>query len=116
MLLLTTAALQIGAHVVLRAFGLPSAVRAARLIGSWSRGVDDLRLLEWALAASASRVRGTCLTQALTALALGASTRLVIGARRGAPIPEFHAWAETRGVALPATPDLATFTPVRIWN
>lgn len=119
-LLLTAAALQIGARLVLAVRGLPQAVRLAQRIGARTVRPRDLPTLVWALGASAPRVGGTCLTQALAALALGASAsrslRLVIGVRPGAGVPEFHAWAEIEGVMFPATPGLTSFERVTTWS
>lgn len=128
MLLLAAAALQIGARLVLRTLGLPRAVRVAQ----WLRGpakaghyrraeaAHDLRALRWALAASASRVGGTCLTQAVAALALSApasgAARLVVGVRPGEGAPEFHAWTEISGVSLPATPGRTSFAQMIVWS
>jgi hypothetical protein len=125
-LLVHAAALQLAARFAVRVVGLSGAVRLAQIISARSTGVDDLTSLQWALASSARRIGGTCLTQALAARALGASSsreaRLVIGVRRGpsavkGPVaPEFHAWTEIAGVVLPATPDMASFTPVTRWS
>ncbi len=120
MLLLAAAALQIGARLALRTCGLPLAVQLAQRIAARSTRARDLRTLGWALAASADHVGGTCLTQALAALALGASAsraaRLVIGVRPGAGAPEFHAWTEVSGVSLPATPGRTSFARMIVWS
>ena len=115
-----SAALQIFALVALRLFRLPFSVTLAQAMGARTPAVSDLRVLEWALAASAARIGGTCLTQALAARALGASTsspaRLVIGVRRTGGVPEFHAWAEIADAVFPATSDRASFAPVKVWS
>jgi hypothetical protein len=118
-LLVAAAAAQLGARLSLRLCGLRFTVRIARGLGSMSPAVPDLLMLRWALAASAPRVGGTCLTQALSACALGGSAsrrpRLVIGARPRTGVPEFHAWTEIAGVTLPGTPG-ASFTDLTSWT
>jgi hypothetical protein len=123
-LVLAAAALQLAARFAIAAAGLPFAVNAAgRLATLFAPPHVALDTLAWALAASALRVRGTCLTQAIAALALrGRPTTpdaFVLGVRRsGRPgsIPEFHAWMEIEGVALPCTPGGESYVPMVVWG
>ncbi|MCC7417788.1 MAG: lasso peptide biosynthesis B2 protein [Acidobacteria bacterium] len=126
-LVLSAAAVQLGARAALAAFGLPAAVRLARWLGARSSEAPGVPALAWALSASASRVRGTCLTQALAALALGGPTaahaRLIVGvkrvpdaARRIAGTLEFHAWIEIDGTSLPPTGDAGSFAQLMVWS
>ena len=114
------AVLQVGARMTLAMFGLSATVRIATWLPGRSPRQIDVLQLRWALAASAARVGGTCLTQAIAARAMGArgsaSSRLVIGMRPGAAAPEFHAWTEIADVTLPTTLDAETFTRMRVWN
>jgi Transglutaminase-like superfamily len=113
-LVVAAAALQVTARCGIAAAGLPQAVAAAtRLAALIAPGRVDRDAHAWAVAASAARVGGTCLTQAIAARALlagsigtraGLMAALVIGARRGSGrgrVPEFHAWTEIDGVTVP---------------
>ena len=119
-LLIAAAALQILARAAIAICGLRRTVRAARAIRLTRRPACDPAALEWALAASARRVGGTCLTQALAASVLAASraraTALVIGVRPGAGVPEFHAWIEIDGVPLPSAPAAPPFSRLVVWS
>lgn len=121
-LLLIGAALQIGARAALAGVGVAGAVSIATWLGARfrRRRPFDAESLRWALEASAARTGGTCLTQALAARVLwgwsGGAARLVIGARRGPAIPEFHAWVEIDQVSVPKTPEATAFVPLAVWS
>lgn len=114
------AALQVGSRAMVRLWGLPRAVRMARWISERSQRGRNLATVGWALAVSAPRIGGTCLTQAVAALALAGSAsrqaRLVIGVRPAPGALEFHAWTEIAGVTFPPTADAASFALVTVWS
>jgi transglutaminase superfamily protein len=119
-LLLAAAALQILARAAIAVCGLRRTVGAARSLRPTQRRACDPATLEWALAASARRVGGTCLTQALAASVLAGSraraTALVIGVRPGAGVPEFHAWIEIDSVPIPSIPAAPPFSRLVVWS
>lgn len=137
-LVVAAALLQLVARAALMVAGLPRAVRAAsyvssvasvfrRTIGPSKAGPHRLENIRWALAVSAARVGGTCLTQAIAARVLiDMPSQLIVGVRTtedaratrpSAPRSsrEFHAWLEAEGLCVPATP-VAGYTPLRSWS
>jgi hypothetical protein len=145
MLVAAAALVQVVARVTVIVFGLRRAAASSSVVASAFRRTtagpaagpaeagpykwDELR---WALAASAARVSGTCLTQALAARVLlgwhGVPSRLVIGVRQSrlrlpalspsfggqAQPPEFHAWIESDEICIPAADP--AYTPLMAWS
>jgi hypothetical protein len=146
MLVAAAALLQVAARGAVVAFGLRRAValashvdrlfnRRAAAPGPKGPGLhtkDTWEVLRWSLAASAARVSGTCLTQALAARVLlgwyGVPSRLVVGVRprlRSSALspsfggqarhPEFHAWIEGGEICVPAAAGPA-YAPLISWS
>jgi hypothetical protein len=119
-LVITAALLQVGAHLLLRVWDLRRVDRLAVWLGGRRARTASGELLAWALQASAPRVGGTCLTQALAARVLLGWSRqpsaLVIGARAGHEALEFHAWTESARMVLPGADRGPSFTRLVTWS
>jgi hypothetical protein len=129
LMVVAAAGLQLAARCVIAAAGLRLALAlATRLAASIAPKDVDRDTLAWALAASAARVKGTCLTQAIAARALladsavlpkGSAPAFVIGVRRRGGrrcAPEFHAWTEIEGATIPRGTIREAYVPVLVWS
>jgi hypothetical protein len=128
-IVVAAAGLQLAVRCAMAAGGLRPALAAATHLAALIAPDDvDRDTLAWALAASAARTKGTCLTQAIAARALlagsavlprGATPALVIGVRRGSErgdAPEFHAWTEIGGATIPRGTIREAYVPLLIWT
>jgi hypothetical protein len=119
-LLCLSAAFQIGARACLNVASVSRVVSAATWLGATLRCRRiDTETLRWALAATATRTGGTCLTQAIAArIFCGAVHRsvLIIGVRQVPGAMDFHAWAEIDGVCIPRAAEAASFVPLKVWS
>ena len=120
-LLCLSAAFQIGARASLKVASVSRVVSAATWLGATSRCRRiDTETLRWALAATAVRTGGTCLTQAIAARIFCSwaihRSILIIGVRQVPGAMDFHAWAEIDGVCIPRAPEAASFVPLKVWS
>jgi hypothetical protein len=120
-LLCLSAALQILARAALDVASVSRVVSAATWLGGALRCRRiDTETLRWALAATAARTGGTCLTQAIAARifcgwAMPGSV-LIIGVRHVPGATAFHAWTEIDGLCIPRAADAESFVPLLVWS
>lgn len=120
-LLCLSAAFQIAARAALNVASVSRVVAAATWLGATLRCRRiDTETLRWALAATAARTGGTCLTQAIAARILcgWAMPRsvLIIGVRYVPGATAFHAWTEIDGLCIPRGADAKSFVPLMVWS
>ena len=120
-LLCLSAAFQIAARVSLNVASVSRVVSAATWVGAtWRCRRIDPETLRWALAATAARTGGTCLTQAIATRAFCGwavhRSILIIGVRQVPGAMDFHAWAEIDGVCIPRAAETASFVPLKVWS
>ena len=120
-LLCLSAAFQIVARAALNVASVSRVVAAATWLGATLRCRRiDTETLRWALAATAARTGGTCLTQAIAARifcgwAMPGSV-LIIGVRHVPGATAFHAWTEIDGLCIPRAADAESFVPLLVWS
>ena len=121
MLLCLSAAFQIAARAALKVASVSRVVSAATWLGAAlkCRRIDT-DTLRWALAATAARTGGTCLTQAIAARIFCGwavpRSMLIIGVRHVPGATDFHAWTEIDGLSVPRAADAESFVPLMVWS
>jgi transglutaminase superfamily protein len=122
-LLCLGAAFQIVARASLNVASVSRVISAATWLGTtWRCRRIDTETLRWALAATAARTGGTCLTQAIAARvfcgwAVPQRSILIIGVRQVPGAMRFHAWTEIDGVCIPRAAGAAeSFVPLKVWS